>query len=44
VNQGAQGRIEGLFVREIFGDVRRKEYEMRACSVAREIFDADAAF
>ena len=44
VNQGAQGCIDGLFVGEILGDVRREKHEIRSCSIAREIFAADAAF
>ena len=41
--QGAQGRIDGLFVREICGNVGRKEDEIRSCSIARDIFAADTA-
>jgi hypothetical protein len=44
VNQGTQGRIDGLLVREILRDIRREEYEIRSRSVARDIFTADAAF
>jgi len=44
VNQGAQGRIDGLLVGEMLGDVRRQEHEIRSSPIAREIFAADATF
>ncbi len=43
VNQGAQGRIDGLLVGEIFGDIRGEEYEIRSCAIARDILPAHSA-
>ncbi len=44
VNQGAQGRIDGLLVRKVLSNVRREEHEIRSCSIARGIFAANGAF
>ncbi len=43
VNQGAQGRIDGLLVREILSDIRGEQHEIRSCAIARDILAADPA-
>jgi len=38
VNQAAKGFVDGLFVWEVFGDVRREEHEIGPSAVARKVF------
>src|SRR5690242_8268314 len=44
LNQGAEGRIHCFLVGKVRRDIRRKQHQIRSCSITRVILASDSAF